>query len=302
MAYLFRATRARRPGMHADRPRAGRRRRRRVRDRPRGVRGRALHRGPQLRRRRRQDELGRDGRAQPDGHPRRPAHLGDLGAGARLRASRSSRSTPCAWGCSRASWACWASSSAWRSRRSCPSTSRASSACSGSPRSGCCSWAAGGNMPKAWATGEAEPWPTQQQLREQRRGRARGARATSPTPRARGGRGAPSPPPPGRPEPATARSRRRRQRAQRVEEEEAQAPLLSGVRRRTGVRDRHAVGVDRDGEHEISTSNREGISWKRAPHSQSGASSRRAPPPPGACSSSPARSRIPARWASPPSR
>ena len=157
------------------------------------------------------------------------------------------------------------------------------------------------NMPKAWATGEAEPWPTQQQLREQRQaargqgepsepdaprraGAARRPRRRRP-PRARDGR---IPPPRG---PSTARRRRRSASA---------APERCPTPDRRP--DRHAVGVDRGGQHEISTSNREGISWKRAPPSQSGASSRRAPLPPAACSSSPARSRIPARWASPPSR
>jgi hypothetical protein len=54
------------------------------------------------------------------------------------------------------------------------------------------------NMPKAWATGEAEPWPTQQQLREQREA-ARAER--EPGPPSTGERGAPSPPPPAAPSP-----------------------------------------------------------------------------------------------------
>jgi hypothetical protein len=54
------------------------------------------------------------------------------------------------------------------------------------------------NMPKAWATGEAEPWPTQQQLREQREA-ARAER--EPGPPRTGERGAPSPPPPAAPSP-----------------------------------------------------------------------------------------------------
>jgi hypothetical protein len=54
------------------------------------------------------------------------------------------------------------------------------------------------NMPKAWATGEPEPWPTQQQLREQRDA-ARAEREPG-SPRA-GGRDAPSPPPPAAPSP-----------------------------------------------------------------------------------------------------
>jgi MFS family permease len=59
--------------------------------------------------------------------------------------------------------------------------------------------------PKAWVTGEAEPWPTQQQLREQRDA-ARAERDAAqgedepPTPRARG-RGAPATPPPAAPSP-----------------------------------------------------------------------------------------------------
>ena len=54
------------------------------------------------------------------------------------------------------------------------------------------------NTPKAWVTGEAEPWPTQQQLREQREA-ARGER--DPRPPQTGERGAPSPPPPAAPSP-----------------------------------------------------------------------------------------------------
>jgi hypothetical protein len=54
------------------------------------------------------------------------------------------------------------------------------------------------NTPKAWATGEPEPWPTQQQLREQRDA-ARADREPSP-PRG-GGPDPPSPPPPAAPSP-----------------------------------------------------------------------------------------------------
>jgi hypothetical protein len=36
-------------------------------------------------------------------------------------------------------------------------------------------------VPKAWATGEAEPWPTQQQVREQREAARRGQRAAEPS-------------------------------------------------------------------------------------------------------------------------
>jgi len=54
------------------------------------------------------------------------------------------------------------------------------------------------NTPRAWVTGEAEPWPTQQQLREQRAAaRAQG----EPRPTRSGGGGAPSPPPPAAPSP-----------------------------------------------------------------------------------------------------
>ena len=121
-------------------------------------------------------------------------------------------------------------------------------------------WPAG--TPKAWTTGEAEPWPTQQQLREQRDA-ARAEREPS----GRAPSAAPPTPAAGGAQPAATRSRRRRQRAQRIQEEEAQAPLLSGVRRQT-IAD--AVGgVDRDGQQEVSTSDREGISWKLEPFSLS---------------------------------
>jgi hypothetical protein len=54
------------------------------------------------------------------------------------------------------------------------------------------------NTPKAWATGEAEPWPTQQQLREQRD--AARAQHETDDPRS-GGRSGPPPPPPAAPSP-----------------------------------------------------------------------------------------------------
>ena len=57
------------------------------------------------------------------------------------------------------------------------------------------------NMPKAWATGEAEPWPTQQQLREQRQAARGQAEPSEPDAPRRGGRGAPTPPPPAAPSP-----------------------------------------------------------------------------------------------------
>ena len=57
--------------------------------------------------------------------------------------------------------------------------------------------------PKAWATGQAEPWPSQQQLREQRAA-ARGASEAEedePERRRETGRGAPATPPPKAPSP-----------------------------------------------------------------------------------------------------
>jgi len=57
--------------------------------------------------------------------------------------------------------------------------------------------------PKAWATGQAEPWPSQQQLREQRAA-ARGAgeaEEDEPERRRETGRGAPATPPPKAPSP-----------------------------------------------------------------------------------------------------
>ena len=54
------------------------------------------------------------------------------------------------------------------------------------------------NTPRAWATGEAEPWPTQQQLREARDA-ARAEREPD-APRS-GARSAPKPPPPAAPSP-----------------------------------------------------------------------------------------------------
>jgi hypothetical protein len=65
-------------------------------------------------------------------------------------------------------------------------------------------WPSG--LPKAWATGEAEPWPTQQELREQRdaargqRDAGRGQRAPR-AERAPSRKPAPTPPRPRRPEP-----------------------------------------------------------------------------------------------------
>jgi hypothetical protein len=57
-------------------------------------------------------------------------------------------------------------------------------------------------VPKAWATGEAEPWPTQQELREQREAARAGA---EPPP-------APRPEPEPEPEPAAAGPRRRKRK------------------------------------------------------------------------------------------
>jgi hypothetical protein len=68
-------------------------------------------------------------------------------------------------------------------------------------------WPSG--MPKAWVTGEAEPWPTQQQLREQREA-ARAERAGRGASTGAGASAAKTPPPaapsPRRPDPAAAGS------------------------------------------------------------------------------------------------
>jgi len=57
--------------------------------------------------------------------------------------------------------------------------------------------------PKAWATGQAEPWPSQQQLREQREAARAGAETTQDEPEAprASRRGAPAAPPPKAPSP-----------------------------------------------------------------------------------------------------
>ena len=72
-------------------------------------------------------------------------------------------------------------------------------------------------LPKAWATGKAEPWPTQQQVREQRdAARGRQQPATSP---AASGAHAPKPPTAPRPEPATTQahaSSKKRKRKRRT--------------------------------------------------------------------------------------
>ena len=73
-------------------------------------------------------------------------------------------------------------------------------------------WPSG--MPKAWATGEAEPWPSQQELREQRDA-ARGQREPRPE---RGAKRTPAPAPPrprrpdpdARPHPASKKRKRKR--------------------------------------------------------------------------------------------
>ena len=54
------------------------------------------------------------------------------------------------------------------------------------------------NTPKAWVTGTAEPWPTQQQLREARDAARAGREPDAPR---SGRRGAPAPPPPAAPSP-----------------------------------------------------------------------------------------------------
>jgi hypothetical protein len=64
------------------------------------------------------------------------------------------------------------------------------------------------SMPKAWASGEPEPWPSQQQLREQRQA-ARGANGDARTPRPASTppkAPPPAPPTPRRPDPAPASS------------------------------------------------------------------------------------------------
>ena len=99
--------------------------------------------------------------------------------------------------------------------------------------------------PKAWATGEAEPWPTQQQLREQRAAaRADGdaePRTASARPRARAGAARrprrprrPARAVPIRPPPAASTARRRRRSASGAPERLSAIPgPLSGVRWRT---------------------------------------------------------------------
>jgi MFS family permease len=68
-------------------------------------------------------------------------------------------------------------------------------------------WPSG--MPKAWVTGEAEPWPTQQQLREQRQAARAERESPTATPSERAS-APPTPPPaapsPRRPDPAAAGS------------------------------------------------------------------------------------------------
>ena len=75
-------------------------------------------------------------------------------------------------------------------------------------------WPAG--LPPAWTTGEAHPWPTQQELREQRLERQ--APSASPPPPSRGGRQRPEPPEtpapeaPVRPAHSSSKKRRRKRR------------------------------------------------------------------------------------------
>jgi hypothetical protein len=56
-------------------------------------------------------------------------------------------------------------------------------------------------VPKAWTTGEAEPWPTQQQLREQRAAARAGREPPAPAEEPRAERKPPSAPPPTPPRP-----------------------------------------------------------------------------------------------------
>jgi uncharacterized membrane protein YedE/YeeE len=62
-------------------------------------------------------------------------------------------------------------------------------------------WPSG--MPKAWVTGEPEPWPSQQQLREQRQAARRGSAEPAPV-RPERTAPPPAPPTPRRPDPAAA--------------------------------------------------------------------------------------------------
>ncbi len=57
------------------------------------------------------------------------------------------------------------------------------------------------NVPKAWTTGEAEPWPTQQQLREQRAAARAGREPPAPAKEPRAERKPPAAPPPTPPRP-----------------------------------------------------------------------------------------------------
>jgi hypothetical protein len=57
------------------------------------------------------------------------------------------------------------------------------------------------NVPKAWATGEPEPWPTQQQLREQREAARAGREPGAPASEPRAERKPPATPPPTPPRP-----------------------------------------------------------------------------------------------------
>ena len=273
LAYLFRATRARRPGMPADRARPGRRRRRRVRARPRGVRGRALPRRPRLRRRRRQVELRGDATRsarRPRSSARSSGRPSALALGFAHRCSSALNAMRVGLltrfmgvlgvivgvavalilpidqqGIIRVFWLA-ALGVLFLGR-----------------------WPTG--MPKAWATGEAEPWPTQQQLREQRdaaAGRERRGRGDDEpgTPRA-SGRGTPATPPPMAraravpipPPPAASTARRRRRSASGAPER------LSALLGRPAVSDTGQLTRRRrslQGNNEVSTSNREGISWK----------------------------------------
>jgi hypothetical protein len=56
-------------------------------------------------------------------------------------------------------------------------------------------------VPKAWSTGEAEPWPSQQQLREQRQAARGDGEARAPAEEPRAERRPPAPPPPTPPRP-----------------------------------------------------------------------------------------------------
>ena len=233
--YLFRATRARRPGMPqialilAAVGAVGFGRGPRPCPRSRATSAPAASSTPSTSR-----TPPRSDALSPHGHPRRPAHLGDLRAGARLRLRDHLRSTRCASGCSRASWACsgvivgvavapilpidqqgiirvfWLAALGVLflgrlAERHRPRRGRPAKPSRGRPSSSCASSARRRGPRRDAAAEDGEP--------ETPRASRRGTPATPP----------PKAPSPRRPDPAAAGSEH-----SRVEEEEAQAALLSG--------------------------------------------------------------------------